>query len=731
MQPVFDRATPVVDFGETPSPKNWGVRKWILWPVFAYKVMIPSRGNPPFNIFQRAVLDMCQAGIRTPEQIAKCLGFSNSDLFVSIFEQLQNMDALDTQYSLTERAKRLLADETDVSDVEDVGYVFVDAHNRQLWPRLHRGNLPFINADMEGNRNLSKLTRGNEGSPELVDAIVLWSTQPRLPDEPSAFDVQKAVRHHARRIRTYARERSQNGEGSLEKSKLIAEKVRLLGTEPELVFVAATVFMPKDAHQSSWFMTDPCGLGVSEVLRKSLMKLAKEGKLGVKEMLENLTRQALHVDDDDFTLYLAEANRHAISRVEKLLGNAANMLPPKVLEQLARADGKSQSKKIKDIETFFSEAYAAVEGTFSWLVSLYPNPDVLTSLAPEALSNEPFLRQIAERLGFFTSEKINIFFKISRSVVKGALCNGNTSLPGCVAAALLAANGGSKHPLTPLAVKNAHVLEFLADFKKRRDNASHNNATEVLVADAMQMRRDLFKFFRDLLGSDTVDGVVTDKEVPRDADMSLRIRSLAAKNIETNYSGIDEYPDLHSRLIDMRVTSLVVDKLIGSAIDGQELLKPYLKQLMIDTTIVMEAMFVELEKKAPSLASIAQDISDDRNQNATLLAEAAAALGFKLSHEGKLPQTLTHTKSDSLRKAAYGKVKSLQATVAAQVLSANCQERHPLREIAKTSPEFLLHIGQLVEMRGHGNEVSVTAIEAQQIVELIESDIQLVLTVNL
>lgn len=59
---VFDRTTPVVDFRATSAPFRWDTRRWFLWPVFAYKVLLPARGNPPFNVFQRAVLDMCRAG---------------------------------------------------------------------------------------------------------------------------------------------------------------------------------------------------------------------------------------------------------------------------------------------------------------------------------------------------------------------------------------------------------------------------------------------------------------------------------------------------------------------------------------------------------------------------------------------------------------------------------------------------------------------------------------------
>ena len=726
MQPVFDRSTPVVDFGDTTSSRSWGARQWILWPAYAYKVLIPSRGNPPFNVFQRVVLDMCRGGIHDPVQISNCLGFNSPDLFSAVLDQLQSIDALDSRFALTERAKRILADEADVPDVEDVGYVFVDAYSRQLWPRVHRGGLPLISADMD--KFHPELSRGDEGSPEIVKATELRPVRSGLPDEPSAFNVQRAARHHARRVRVFGREQSQSGSTSRTTDRLIAQKVKLLGTEPELVYVAAAIFMRKDARQSSWFVTDPCGLGVSEVLRAGIMKLANEGKHDVKKMLERLTGEETHVDMDDLADYYVEENRIAASRVAEKLGEAANLLPTNVLEQLETADGKSQSKNVKDIERFYANAFAAIEGTFSWLVSLHPDTNVLAALAPEASNNEHLLRQIAERLGFISSDKTKVLFRTSRGAVKGALCNGNKTLPGCLAATLLAANASNQHPLATLAAKDPNALLFLAEFKRRRDLASHNTSAK-FSGDAMQLRNDLFNFFRHLVGSNAADEVAPGMGVSWGSDMFLRIRSQAVHGIESSYPGLDEHQNLHCRMIEMREALLVVDILSRSGMQRQDILKARLTDLIGASTIVMEAIFAELEERAPSLSSTAQAISDDLDKNATLIVEAASALGFYLNEEGRLPRALTHMKSDFIRQAANGKANSLQATVAVQVLSANKQKDHPLRDIARASPGFLLHLGRLVDERKHGDDVSVATDEAKEIVKLLESDIQLVLEI--
>jgi hypothetical protein len=94
MPPVFDRTTPIVDFGATSSPFKREARRWLVWPVLAYRVLLPSQGNPPFNVFQRAALDMCRAGVRDAEEISRRLALP-LDLIGFVIEQLISIGMLD------------------------------------------------------------------------------------------------------------------------------------------------------------------------------------------------------------------------------------------------------------------------------------------------------------------------------------------------------------------------------------------------------------------------------------------------------------------------------------------------------------------------------------------------------------------------------------------------------------------------------------------------------------
>ena len=255
MQPAFDRSTPVVDFGATSRPLRWGPRRWLLWPALAYKVLLPARRSAAFNLFQRAMLDMCRAGVRDAAAIASRLALP-ADLVAFVLEQLRGMDLLDDAGSPTARALRLLADEDDPPEAEDAGYVLVDGHSLRLWPRLHRGSLPVVDAEVESGKP-ARFQRGTQGNPETVFASVLWpATSIRAAAPPSAFEILKAARHHKRRVRAFARESSKadDADGGVEVINL--KRVRLVGTAPEPVFVATCVFLPNDARHQSWLVTE-------------------------------------------------------------------------------------------------------------------------------------------------------------------------------------------------------------------------------------------------------------------------------------------------------------------------------------------------------------------------------------------------------------------------------------------------------------------------------------------
>jgi hypothetical protein len=725
MPPVFDRATPVVDFGATSSPFKRDARRWLVWPALAYKVLLPSRGNRPFNVFQRAALDMCRAGVRDVEEISRRLALP-LDLVGFVVDQLLGIGMLDEARAPTPRALRLIDEDDEPSEVEDAGYVFVDGvDGRRVWPRVHRGSLPIVDAEFEQSK--ARFQRGTPGNPEQVFANVVWPGTWARSIAPSAYEAQKAARHHARRVRAFRREASRGGDAEDVLDGLKSGGLRVVDVEAEPIFVASYVFLPKDARQRSWLVTDPLGLGVSHVLRPGVTKLAKEGKHGLAELLEKVAGQAWHVDEGDLALYLAEATKAATERVERRLGDAAKLLPADVLARLADADVRLEgAQTAKPIEDFLGNAYAALESVFGWIVSLYPDPSLLSALGHNAPENAPLLRRVAEQVGFAASQRTLPLLSVTRGVVKGAICFGNKTLPGRLAAALLAAQRNGDHPLATLGAREPEALEFFAEIGKLRIDASHDTSAVPSAEVAVEMRDRLFAVLRALVGAGAVDVETGTSEPSWGADLLLRVRARAEQASES-YPGLAERPNVCTRVIEMHHAALLVKLLAASAATASEVLRTRARDAVVAFSIAMEAAFAELEAEASTPASLVQTISNDREQNAARLASAAVAVGFDVEASGQLPKALTHAKASRIRRAAQGQGETLSARVAAQLLAAHHAADHPLREIAKRVPTLLLDVGRLVEARGHGDDVVVTAAGVAEIEAMVGNDVRAML----
>lgn len=725
MPPVFDRTTPVVDFGATSLPGRWETQRWLLWPAFAYRVLLPSRSNPPFNAFQRAVLDMCSAGVRDAEAIARRLSLP-LDLVTFVVEQLLAMGMLDDARAPTHQAVRLMNEDEDFGDVEDAGYVFVDGvDGKRVWPRVHRGSLPIVDAEFEQVK--VKFQQGTPGKPKQVFANVVWPAPGARPNPPSAYEAQKAARHHARRVRVYRREISRDGDAEEVLDGLKSGGLRVVDVDPEPIFVASYVFLPENAQQRSWLVTDPLGLGVSDVLRSGVTKLAKEGKHGLAELLQRVAGQAWHVDEGDIALYLAEATKAATERVARLLGDAAKLLPPDVLTRLADADVRLEgARTAKPIEDFLGNAFASLESVFGWLVSLYPDPSLFLALGYDDSENALLLQRIAEQIGFNATERTEALLRVTRGVVKGAISFGNRTLPGRLAAALLAAQRNGEHPLRTLSAREPDSLEFVAEIGRLRIDASHDTDSIPNAELATEMRDRLFAILRALVGSGPADLTAASALPSWGADLLLRIRARAEQASE-NYPGLAERPNVRGRVIEMHYAALLVSLLAGAEVTPPETLNTRIRDAVVAIAIVMEAVFAEFELETPTPASVAQAVSNDRATNVATLDAAASALGFTLDASGHLPKSLSHARADRIRHATQGRGETLSARVAAQLLAAQQQPDHPLRKASKRIPTLLLDVGRLVDARGHGDDVDVTAAEVAEFETIVANDVRAML----
>jgi hypothetical protein len=689
-------------------------------------------------LFQRAVLDLCRAGVRDAPVIAAHLALP-PELVAFVMDQLRETSLLDDDAAPTFRALKLLDEEQDVLQVEDAGYVFIDALANRLWPRFHRGTLPFVRAEFE-REHVAKLSRGTEGMPENISASVLWPTDDGgNARPPTSLGILKAARHHMRRQRAFAREVASGDDADviLADSELgpIA-RARLVDPTPEPVFVAAFVIVPDDARHQSWLITDPCGLGISDVLRSEAKRLAENANGLVRHILEDLVGEAWHVDEGDLAHYLREANCAAADRVARRLGAAVYILPSDVVQRLADADARLDAARTqtvgrtKAIEDFLAHAYAAVEAAVGWIAAQYSDAAVLAVLGPSPTDNASLLARVASAQGFVTSELTIPLLLVGHATVKNALRRGTKTLPGSIAAALLAAQQHDQHPLRALATRMPEALAFLVRMFRLRNEASHDTEALPSLDVALATRDELFGFLAAVLGSGSgLDA--TSSALPPDltwgSDLMLRVRARAVQSM-LEYPGIEEFPELRTRLVEAHHLGLLVQLLAGDSGSNVDVgLGSRVRDFVVASAIAVEAAIAELERRAPSDARIAEEISDTRTQNAALVNDCAQALQFSLTEAGVVPTSISHARPHSIRRAAEGRGETLSASVIVQLLSARSRPDHPLREVARSSPRFLLNVAKIVEARGHGDEVRLHPKGVRDFVVLLQETVRAVL----
>ena len=280
-----------------------------------------------------------------------------------------------------------------------------------------------------------------------------------------------------------------------------------------------------------------------------------------------------------------------------------------------------------------------------------------------------------------------------------------------------------------LASREPGALEYIAELGRFRIAASHNTAAIPSAEVAAEMRDRLFTLLRALVGAGPADVDVGCAEPAWGADLFLRVRA-RAETLSEGYPGIADRPGVQARVIEMHHAALLVKLLAGSTTSTPDILHTRLRDAVVAITIVMEAVFAEVDQDAPIPPSVAEQVSEDKSENASRLAGAASALGFELEPSGRLPKSLTHAKASRIRRAARGHGETLSAHVAAHVLAAHLQADHPLhplRAVARLAPSLLLDVARLVDARGHGDDVTVTAAEVAELEAMVANDVRAVL----
>lgn len=455
--PAFEKDTPVLrlNYGKDPNAR------WVLWPVFAWRVVAPVPKERKLNLFQRAVLGLARAKVTAIVDVADRLLIA-PDLAGLVVLELQNMALLDHAGDPTPRGLKMLDDiEEDPPDEAQVGHVFTDPFTGKVWPRFVTGDLPI--ADVEVNDDgWPVLLSGSAGDPwkDRTFSVLPSGRDGVVMARPSARDVLRAARRH-RRQRDY-------DEVDDDRDVPRLQRVSFVDDRPQPYLLALRV---RRHDSGDWMVDDPFGHGEAIDLRARLEERL-DSHNGLRSWLAPL------VGSDPTAPTLGHLQAEATWRVEERLTLAIRQHDA-VRERLvamhrALLEAESQDAPLDKWDDVLVKAQRAVERAFrvvhrpfeerrprfAWELKRYPG------------HVKVYLQETARVVGFETVPERML--SIAASQVADAE-RGRGSLRSWVILNLLAARWERDHPLRVAAVSDSGLLLRLDALATARNEVAHDS----------------------------------------------------------------------------------------------------------------------------------------------------------------------------------------------------------------------------------------------------------------
>jgi len=684
------------------------------------------------NLFQRSVLALCRAGIVRVDEIAYRLALGEG-LSAHVLSEVEGMGLVDSAGILTQRGIRLLDAEPDHEFESVAGYVFADPFDGALWPRYHRGALPYVEGELSGT--WGTFISGSVGNPRERRARTIWpqrgSAGPTMPSQreilrtcSSAFRAEFAYKKsigEADDIRSFE---SQSFKGV----KQHLSQIVLVDTDPEPVFLTTFVFVPEDARTAvHWQVADPFGLGPSQYMRERVRRLVDDGtSTTLREVIESTTQAGFAVEDVDLLELLRSQEKTASAEVTRRIGISATDWPDvwSLLVQMEASrieigeqedvSGRAWDIQQRNLKAMIRRAFESMEECLAGIARAYPNADIWLPLDGAMEDNSRLLANVARDFGFQDDAELPCFEDLlftGAGPVKGVILYGSRELVASLAAVLLTGLRNPGHPIRRCASNLPGFIVFLNRLKRARDDSSHDSDSGLDRQLVLGLADELYNAIGQLLPVSTAAAGTTTKNERLtamedgasgqewSANLVFRIRAQASRKVDAELGHqARELPSLRDACLELEHMALELSLLRQAGATAEEV------SGRVTDFLYASGSSVEASTKCLlTTADVSSKISDDRDANAGLYLSAVRELGFSLDSDGRLSSDLLMVRPDRARAAAASRQGALNALLMAATLQAHGDDEHPLRDIAKTLPEYFLCAGAVSTARGHGD----------------------------
>jgi hypothetical protein len=459
--PSFEKDTPVLRLTRGKDRDA----KWVLWPVFAWRVVAPVPRDRKLNLFQQAVLGLARAGVTRLVDVADRLLIA-PDLAGLVVLELQNMGFVDHSGAPTVRGLKMLDDiEEDPPDEARVGHVLSDPFTGKLWPRFLSGDLPVADVELDED-GWPVLLSGSAGDPwrDHTFSVLPGGRDTVVMARPRPHEVLRAARRH-RRQRHF-------DEVNDDRDVPRVQRVSFVDDRPHPYLFAFRVCR----HASGdWMVDDPFGHGEAVDLRARLEERL-DNHDGLRRWLAPL------VGSDPSAPTLGHLQAEAVWKVEERLTlgirHHDTVQDRLVAMQRALLEASGEGAPLDKWDDVLVKAQRAVERVLSTVYEPYrgAQPALYTRLASSDKEfNRRHLDAIAGDLGFRAPLPVTLS-SVRRGKVQYAEQRMSGSLRPLLVLALLCADRAEDHPLRRAARAHPDLLHRLDELATARDRASHDGA---------------------------------------------------------------------------------------------------------------------------------------------------------------------------------------------------------------------------------------------------------------
>ncbi|GLY24434.1 hypothetical protein [Micromonospora sp. NBRC 101691] len=498
------------------APRRSAHRLGVLWPAWAYRITAPILQKRGLDLFERAVLGLCQAGVRSPEGIGELLGL-DIRLCAHILDRATTAGHLDRHREPTEQGRESLRTGSVIESPEwRVFYVFQDPFTNELWPRTVE---QLEDAYVLLSRDDEVLLQlGTAGKDDRLRARRIVPPD-GVPPKPSVAQVLGAVStdHADRRVEQVREfERAQGlepvavpeetllgsrGPGAFGGAASDIHRISFVAEE-EPVFLVCFVeanAAGAGSHAEGWVAHDPFGVGHSDLLRTLIDRYAPDDS-----QIDEDIRQRVEAEVERAGRRLREAEHEARGPLEVRM---VHDLGPAIRDHRAAYDlmmgveiAVARGDRVDAIDHVMLATQKLYEELFRRMAVAYPLPRKTEAEFTKSLRvRRAGLEKAAQVVGFHTLPGL-----YNRDLGSGAPKPYVKDLvPYCLLAAASSAHPG--HPLRRMAQRRPDLLEALELLNPLRNRASHAAPDPTSVQDARWCRRVALEAARELINLPEVE----------------------------------------------------------------------------------------------------------------------------------------------------------------------------------------------------------------------------------